>query len=106
MGFFNRFRKPAPVATRGPSAFEALNSAKNKHVVLKTQFNLAEKAEMNAHSKWNNATRNNTANVNSARAAYNAATAARENAGRKFASATVQLRAAKKNVNKLMGPRR
>ena len=104
MGFFNRFRKPA--ATRGPSAFEAFNSLKNLHAVLKTQFNLAEKAEMNARNKWNNATRNNTANVNNARAAYNAAMVARANAGRKLASATLQLRRARKNVNNLMGPRR
>jgi hypothetical protein len=106
MGFFNRFLKPPPVATRRPSAFEALNSLKNRHTVLKTQFNLAEKAEMNARNKWNIATRNNTANVNNARAAYNAAMAARANAGQKLTSATLQLSAAKKNANKLMGHRR
>ena len=108
MDIFKRFRKPAPAPApaRGPNPFNALNSLKNKHAMLKTQLYLAEKAVKEAYNSWNKATRNNSANVNSARAAYNAAKAASANAGRKFTATNVQLRSAMRNANKLMGPRR
>lgn len=106
MRIFNRFRKPAPAPARGPNPFNAFNSLKNKHAVLKTQLELAETAAKKAYNSWIAATHNNTANVNSARAAYNAAAAASANAGRKFTATNVQLRLARRNVNKLMGPRR
>ena len=106
MGIFNRFRKPAPAPPRGPNPFNPLNSLKNKHTVLKTQLNLAETAAQKAFIKWQNATRNNSPNVNSVRSAYNAAKAASANAGLKFKATNVQLRSAMRNANKLMGPRR